>query len=210
MYYAFDVLHIEGRNLTGEALTKRRALLPKIVGKGGTIRLSQDLPGTAADVVAAVGGIGGEGVIAKRKVSTYQPGDRSGDWVKLKLEKQQEFVIGGYRPDGSDSLDALLVGYYAGRKLLFAGKVRAGFIPPVRREVVRKLKPLGPTSAHSQICPPTRNRAGVPASPLRKCMRCSGQSLSSSRISGSLSSPPKAAYGTPHSLGCARTKRRER
>ena len=87
-------------------------------------------------------GIGGEGVIAKRKASTYQPGERSGDWVKLKLERQQEFVIGGYRADGSDSLDALLVGYYAGRELLFAGKVRAGFIPPVRREVVRKLKPL--------------------------------------------------------------------
>jgi bifunctional non-homologous end joining protein LigD len=141
VYYAFDVLHLEGRNLTGEALTKRRALLPRIVGKGGTIRLSQDLPGTATDVVQAVRGIGGEGVIAKRKDSTYKSGERSGDWVKLKLEKQQEFVIGGYRPDGSDSLDALLVGYYAGRELLFAGKVRAGFIPPVRREVVRKLKP---------------------------------------------------------------------
>jgi bifunctional non-homologous end joining protein LigD len=142
VYYAFDVLHVEGRNLTDESLTKRRALLPRIVGKGAAIRLSQDLPGTAADVVQAVRGIGGEGVIAKRKDSPYQPGERSGDWVKLKLEKQQEFVIGGYRPDGSDSLDTLLVGYYKGKKLLFAGKVRAGFIPPVRREVVRKLKPL--------------------------------------------------------------------
>jgi bifunctional non-homologous end joining protein LigD len=142
VYYVFDVLHLEGRNLTGESLTKRRALLPKIVGKDPAIRLSQDLPGTAAEVVQAVRGIGGEGVIAKRRDSTYQLGERSSDWVKLKLEKQQEFVIGGYRPDGSDSLDALLVGYYAGRELLFAGKVRAGFIPPVRREVARRLKPL--------------------------------------------------------------------
>ena len=141
VYYAFDVLHLEGRNLTGETLTKRRALLPKVVGREATIRLSQDLPGTASDVVAAVRGIGGEGVIAKRKGSSYQPGERSHDWVKLKLEKQQEFVIGGYRPDGSESLDALLVGYYEGKGLLFAGKVRAGFIPPVRRDVVRKLKP---------------------------------------------------------------------
>jgi bifunctional non-homologous end joining protein LigD len=61
-------------------------------------------------VVQAVRGVGGEGVIAKRKASTYQPGERSGDWVKLKLERQQEFVIGGYRPDGSASLDTLLVG----------------------------------------------------------------------------------------------------
>ena len=142
VYYVFDVLHIEGRSLTDEALTKRRATLSRIVGKGAAIRLSQDLPGTAADVVQAVRGIGGEGVIAKRRDSTYQPGERSSDWVKLKLDKQQEFVIGGYRPDGRDSLDALLVGYYAGRELLFAGKVRAGFIPPVRREVARRLKPL--------------------------------------------------------------------
>ena len=142
VYYAFDVLQLEGRDLRAETLVKRRALLPKVVGKDTTIRLSQDLRGSAADVVRAVRGIGGEGVIAKRKESAYQPGERSGDWVKLKLERQQEFVIGGYRPDGSESLDALLVGYYEGRELRFAGKVRAGFIPPVRRDVVRKLKPL--------------------------------------------------------------------
>jgi len=142
VYYAFDVLHLEGRDLTTEVLTKRRMWLPKVVGKESTIRLSQNLPGTAPAVMAAVRGVGGEGVIAKRKDSMYQPGERSRDWVKLKLEEQQEFVIGGYRPDGPDSLDALLVGYYERGELMFAGKVRAGFIPPVRREVLRKLKPL--------------------------------------------------------------------
>jgi bifunctional non-homologous end joining protein LigD len=62
--------------------------------------------------------------------------------VKLKLERQQEFVIGGYRPDGSNGLDALLVGYYAGKSLQFAGKVRAGLVPFVRREMLARLKPL--------------------------------------------------------------------
>lgn len=74
VYYAFDVLQLEGRDLTTEVLSKRRAWLPKVVGSNATIRLSQDLPGSAADVVQAVRGIGGEGVIAKRKASTYQPG----------------------------------------------------------------------------------------------------------------------------------------
>src|SRR5262249_6127626 len=62
-------------------------------------------------------------------------------WVKLKLERQQEFVIGGYRPDGP-SVDALLVGYYENDQLRFAGKVRGGFVPRLRRDVFEKLKGL--------------------------------------------------------------------
>ena len=71
----------------------------------------------------------------------YVPGERSSDWVKLKLELQQEFVIGGFRPAGS-TVDALLVGYYEGDALRFAGKVRAGFVAHVRRQLFEKLKPL--------------------------------------------------------------------
>jgi bifunctional non-homologous end joining protein LigD len=67
-------------------------------------------------------------VIAKRKDSTYRPGERSTDWVKLKLERQREFVVGGYRPGGSSGIDAL-VGHHEEGKLRFAGKVRAGFVP---------------------------------------------------------------------------------
>jgi bifunctional non-homologous end joining protein LigD len=140
--YTFDVLHVNGRDMTGEPLAKRRARLQAIVGQDSTIRLSQDLPGGAADVVKAVRAAGLEGVIAKRRDSTYQPGERSSDWVKLKLERQQEFVIGGYRPDGARGVDALLVGYYEDGALRFAGKVRAGMVPHVRRDLLNKLKPL--------------------------------------------------------------------
>jgi DNA ligase D-like protein (predicted ligase) len=142
VFYAFDVLRLGGRDVTREPLIKRRARLPAIIGQHATLRVSQVLPGTAADVVAAVRAAGLEGVIAKRKDSIYQPGERSGDWLKLKLEHQQEFVIGGYRPDGSKGVDALLVGYYEGRDLRFAGKVRAGMVPHDRRELLKKLKPL--------------------------------------------------------------------
>jgi len=80
--------------------------------------------------------------VAKRRDSVYTPGERSHDWVKLKLENQQEFVVGGCRPDGESSIDALLVGYYEGSKLRFAGKVRAGLVPHSRRELAAKLAPL--------------------------------------------------------------------
>jgi bifunctional non-homologous end joining protein LigD len=142
VYYAFDVLHLDGRDTTGEPLIKRRARLPAIIGENPTLRLSLELPGSAADVIGAVHAAGLEGVIAKRRDSIYRPGERSEDWVKLKLERQQEFVIGGYRPDGTNSLDALLVGYADDEALRFAGTVRAGLIPHVRRELVAKLKPL--------------------------------------------------------------------
>lgn len=142
VFYVFDVLHADGRDLIGEPLEARRARLPALVTTDAAIRLSQDLPGSAAEIVTAVRAAGVEGVIAKRKGSTYQPGERSSDWVKLKLERQQEFVIGGYRADGAQGLDALLVGYYEAEELRFAGKVRAGLVPYVRRELLAKLKPL--------------------------------------------------------------------
>jgi bifunctional non-homologous end joining protein LigD len=142
VFYAFDVVHLDGRDLMGEPLFARRDLLPKVIGDDSVIRLSPVLPGTATDIVQALTAAGIEGVVAKRKASSYQPGERSGDWVKFKLEQQQELVIGGYRPEGSAGLDALLVGYYAGRKLQFAGKVRAGFTARIRRELISKLKPL--------------------------------------------------------------------
>lgn len=91
--------------------------------------------------------MGLEGVIAKRKTSRYTPGERNTAWVKLKLDRQQEFVVGGYRP-GPNGVDALLVGYYDGKNLRFAGKVRAGFTPHVRREVFVQLAPL-----HIGSCP---------------------------------------------------------
>jgi ATP-dependent DNA ligase len=94
-----------------------------------------------------VRGLGLEGVIAKQRTSRYTPGDRNAAWVKLKLDRQQEFVVGGYRP-GPNGVDALLVGYYDGKELRFAGKVRAGFTPHVRREVFAALAPL-----HTSGCP---------------------------------------------------------
>ncbi|MEP7246923.1 MAG: hypothetical protein ABI885_25015 [Gammaproteobacteria bacterium] len=146
VFYAFDALHLDGRDLTQQPLRQRRGTLPKLIYNTGLL-LSQALPGKLVDIVAAVRAMGLEGVIAKRASSLYEPGERSADWQKLKLEHQQEFVIGGYRPSGS-GIDALIVGYYEARTLRFAAKVRAGMIPHTRRELMTILKPL-----HTATCP---------------------------------------------------------
>lgn len=140
VYYAFDVLHADGQDLTSSPLEERRRLLPAIV-KGSNVLMSIDLPGSAADVIEAVGALGLEGVIAKKRRSKYHAGERSGAWVKLKLDRQQEFVVGGFRPLVR-GVDALLVGYYIGRRLHFAGKVRAGMTPRIRAQLFDLINPL--------------------------------------------------------------------
>jgi DNA ligase D-like protein (predicted ligase) len=146
VFYAFDLLFLNGEDLTRLPLEVRRSRLPAVLNKSGVL-LSVELRGTADRVIAAVQRLGLEGVIAKRRDSRYDAGQRSGAWVKLKLDKQQEFVVGGYRP-GPHGVDALVVGYYERQRLRYAGKVRAGFTPHVRREVFSALKKL-----HVQQCP---------------------------------------------------------
>jgi len=145
-FYAFDLLHLDGRDLTGEPLEARRRPLPEVLDRSG-ILLSIDLPGDLEHVISAVQALGLEGVVAKRRASRYTPGERGHGWLKLKLDKQQELVVGGYRP-GPGGVDSLLVGYYDGRQLRFAGKVRASFTPRLRREVAGELKPF-----HTDRCP---------------------------------------------------------
>jgi bifunctional non-homologous end joining protein LigD len=146
VFYAFDLVHLDGDDLTSVPLAERKARLPRLIDGSG-ILLSHSLTGTAAQVIEAVRRFGLEGVVAKRASSKYQAGARGDNWVKLKLDRQQEFVIGGYRP-GPHGVDALLVGYYESNSLRFAAKVRAGFTPRVRRDVHRVLERL-----HASACP---------------------------------------------------------
>jgi len=140
VFFAFDLLHLDGDDLQSRPLKERRALLDGVVDTSG-ILLSEPLRGSAEQVTEAVRSLGLEGVIAKKWSSRYVSGQRGAAWVKLKLDKQQEFVIGGYRP-GPNGVDALLVGYFEGGSLRFAGKVRAGFTPHLRRDVLAALRPL--------------------------------------------------------------------
>ena len=139
-YYAFDLLHLDGRDLTGKPLDQRRDALRRIV-EGSGVLLSEPLPGTPEQIAAAVRGLGLEGVVAKRRRSAYAPGRRSDAWVKVRFAKHQELVIGGYKPSAAN-FDSLLVGYYDGKTLVCAGKVRSGFTPRLRAQVFERIHPI--------------------------------------------------------------------
>jgi ATP-dependent DNA ligase len=142
LFYAFDVLIHRGINLANEPLSKRREVLSDLIKpltrKASAIALSENIDATPAELIQVVKEFGFEGVIAKRKDSFYESGKRSGAWLKYKVNKSQEFVIGGYTP--GNPLDAVIVGYYDGHKLIYAAKVRNGFVPRLRRNVWQKLK----------------------------------------------------------------------
>ena len=85
--------------------------------------------------------LGLEGVVGKRIDSTYEPGERSGAWIKHRANREQEFVIGGYIP-GAHGFDSLLVGVYENKQLIFVAKVKDGFVPRIRDEISQALKTL--------------------------------------------------------------------
>ncbi|MGB8353996.1 MAG: non-homologous end-joining DNA ligase [Chthoniobacteraceae bacterium] len=129
-YYAFDLLQLDGKNLRGLPLTERRTKLEKLLAKPpGIIRYSASLGGDAKELLKQASKVGLEGLIGKREDSLYESGTRSGAWIKLKLQSEQEFVIGGYTPPGGSRkyFGALLIGVYEKGKLKFTGKVGTGF-----------------------------------------------------------------------------------
>jgi bifunctional non-homologous end joining protein LigD len=145
-YFAFDLIHLDGKDLINVPLSERRRLLAPVV-RGSGVEFSDELPGTAAQVVRAVTHVGLEGVVAKRRDSRYEPGKRSGVWQKFKLQHRQEFVVGGFKPEGRN-FQSLVVGYFQGDRLCFAGRVRAGLTQAHRSVVFERLKPL-----RVDVCP---------------------------------------------------------
>jgi bifunctional non-homologous end joining protein LigD len=136
LFYVFDLLQLNGRSLIKLPLTQRKELLTKICeGAGDPIRYSGEIGRDAKPLLAEVKRRGLEGLVGKLRNSIYEPGRRSGAWIKLKCVNEQEFVIGGYTPPGGARkyFGAILVGYYEAkrkkgeRRLLFAGKVGTGF-----------------------------------------------------------------------------------
>jgi bifunctional non-homologous end joining protein LigD len=173
-YYVFDLLHLNGKNLRDLPLVHRQEILSGLLRKPvSPIRLSTPLSGSAESVMSGVKKLGLEGVIAKRRESTYRPGVRVRDWIKVKTVQQQEFVIGGYTPpEGARQFfGAIIVGYYENGKLLFASKVGTGFN-------FKSLKALYHTfqKLRREDCPfanlpepPSQSRGGLLAREMREC-----------------------------------------
>jgi len=146
VYFLFDLPYYDGFDLTGVPLIERRALLQSLLAKAPPeIRFSEIFDAPPEDIVASACKIGLEGVIGKRKNSTYAS-RRSPDWIKLKCSRRQEFVIGGYTdPKGSRvGIGALLIGVHDEKgDLVYSGAVGAGFNGRTLNEMLERLKPLG-------------------------------------------------------------------
>ena len=129
-YYAFDLLQRDDRDLRRLPLEERRMLLEGLISpKLESIRFSPTLTGSPPLLLKRVRELGLEGLVGKRRGSRYEPGKRSGAWIKYKLHQEGDFVIGGFtRPQGTRRhLGALLLGFYRGKQLCYAGKVGTGF-----------------------------------------------------------------------------------
>ena len=126
---------LEGRDLTRLPLIERRALLKSaVVVKDERIRTCDFVAAAPNDLHSAVREQRLEGIMGKQMDSHYQAGKRSGAWIKYRVNRGQEFVIGGYFP-GPHGIDSLIVGYYDGDKLMYVARTRNGFVPASRRQV---------------------------------------------------------------------------
>lgn len=151
VYYVFDLLHHDGRSLLQTPIEERQMALGVLVGKGSAaLHVSPVFEVEPTTLLKEVREKELEGIIAKEAGSIYEPDRRSGLWLKCKVHGQQEFVIGGFtNPKNSrEHFGALVVGYYEGDKLLYAGKVGSGFdsarLAELHREFMKRKTPNCP------------------------------------------------------------------
>jgi bifunctional non-homologous end joining protein LigD len=141
--YVFDLLHLDGHDVTALPLRVRKRLLRGALEFGGPLRLTPHRNRDGERYYEQACRKGWEGLIAKRADSPYVHG-RSRDWLKFKCSAEQELVVGGYtEPRGSRThLGALLVGYHDGDRLRYAGKVGTGFTRATLADLAERLRPL--------------------------------------------------------------------
>jgi ATP-dependent DNA ligase len=142
-YYVFDVLVFAGRNAMSEPLSARRELLRRQVlpRLADPIREAPQFDASLTDLIRAVREQGLERIVAKRLDSAYEPGQRSGAWRKMRVNRKEEFVIGGYTLGGRH-FDALIFGYWEGDRLMYAARTRSGFTPTVREQLHQRFRGL--------------------------------------------------------------------
>jgi bifunctional non-homologous end joining protein LigD len=145
VYYVFDLLWYEGKNLMELPLYQRQAILKDILPTDDDrLRLGPVFNADGIEFFHAAEKMGLEGIIAKQKNSTYSPDLRSKQWLKVKVHKRQEVVIAGYtkNEDTSKQFSSLLLGVYEQGRLQYVGKVGTGFSDKVQKEMIAAFKPL--------------------------------------------------------------------
>ncbi len=141
-FLAFDLLALDDQELFDVPLVDRRRLLRQVLDEGPAWRVPSYSEGDPKDLFELAKDRELEGIVCKRRTSKYRPGQRSPDWIKIKIRARQEFVIGGWLP-GSGGLDgtvgSVLVGVYQGSDLVFAGGVGSGLRDDTRRRLLDEL-----------------------------------------------------------------------
>jgi bifunctional non-homologous end joining protein LigD len=158
VYYLFDVLWSNGRDLTGKTVLQRRDRLEQIITPVSGIQVGGYVETRGKDLFALAKEKGLEGIIAKRKASIYRPGKRSPNWLKIKSRPQQEFVVCGFT-EGKGSrkyFGALLLAAYRNGTLRYFGHSGTRFSEKGMRETIDRLKPLFTDQ------PPVENPFGIP------------------------------------------------
>lgn len=143
IYYVFDLLWLDGRDLTRLPLTERQQALRELVPDNGLVRISESFEINGLDFYNAAGEKGLEGIIAKKADSLYLPGIRTTNWLKIKVGSSQEVVIGGYTKniDTPKQFSALLAGVFRNGKFVYIGKIGTGFNERTQKELMQKFKP---------------------------------------------------------------------
>jgi bifunctional non-homologous end joining protein LigD len=144
-FVVFDLLYLDGTELLGEPYWKRRGLLESLQLSGTNWHAPPYFEKDGAELLRTSREQGLEGVVCKRLESHYLPGRRTGDWLKIKHERAQEVVIGGWRPGAgrrSRGIGALLVGFYDGRNLVYAGRVGTGFSEDALDDLLARMTPI--------------------------------------------------------------------
>ncbi|HTJ58739.1 MAG TPA: non-homologous end-joining DNA ligase [Devosiaceae bacterium] len=145
-FVAFDLLEQNGQDLTGLPLAERKQRLEEIIGdqdERSPLHYSQHIEGDGASVFRVMCNGGFEGVLAKRSASTYRPGKRSPDWLKIKCAQRQEFVVLGWRsPETRETVRSLFLGSYEDGKLVYRGQVGVGLSDKDRGDLLAILKPI--------------------------------------------------------------------
>jgi len=143
VYYVFDVLMLDGRDVMGETFETRQHVLEQKVlpSLAEPVRYTGELKAGLRDLIHSVKAQGLEGLVAKRRNSKYEPGVRSGAWMKMRVNRGQEFVIAGYTI-GTKTFDAVVIGYYEGDRLIYSARTRNGFTPATRNQLFKKFATL--------------------------------------------------------------------
>ncbi len=165
VYYVFDLLHLDGQDLTPAPLVERKQALAELLEglpENGVIRFSEHFETDGATILKHACGLHLEGIVSKRADAPYRSG-RGGDWLKTKCTSNQELIVLGYEPSDKRGrlIRSLLLGYYEKNVLRYAGRIGTGWGQKAERDLQKRLDAVASDSSPLDKIPPEEHRRNV-------------------------------------------------